>query len=68
MKKENRECLEEFFAAYQSILHSEFEHVCECSRYAALAKLKALVKAGKLEVIGKQNTRAYQPMPGALGW
>ena len=30
-------------------------------------KLK-LVKAGKLEVIGKQNTRAYQPMPGALGW
>ena len=60
--------LTEFFATHRSIQRSEFEHVCECSRYAALAKLKALVKAGKLEVIGKQNTRAYQPMPGALGW
>ena len=60
--------LTEFFATHQSIQRSEFEHVCECSRYAALAKLKALVKAGKLQVIGKQNTRAYQPMPGALGW
>ena len=60
--------LTEFFATHRSIQRSEFEHVCECSRYAALAKLKALVKAGKLEVIGKQNTRAYQPMPGAFGW
>ena len=60
--------LTEFFATHRSIQRSEFEHVCECSRYAALAKIKELVKAGKLEVIGKQNTRAYQPMPGALGW
>ena len=59
--------LTEFFATHQSIQRSEFEHVCECSRYAALAKLKALVKAGKLAVIGKQNTRAYVPMPGAFG-
>ena len=60
--------LTEFFATHRSIQRSEFEHVCECSRYAALAKIKELVKAGRLEVIGKQNTRAYQPMPGALGW
>ena len=60
--------LTEFFATHRSIQRSEFEHVCECSRYAALAKLKALVKAGKLAVIGKQNTRAYQPMLGAFGW
>ena len=60
--------LTEFFATHHSIQRSEFEHVCECSRYAALARLKALVKAGKLLVIGKQNTRAYQPMPGAFGW
>ena len=60
--------LTEFFATHHSIQRSEFEHVCECSRYAALAKLKALVKAGKLAVIGKQNTRAYQPMLGAFGW
>ena len=59
--------LTEFFATHHSIQRSEFEHVCECSRYAALAKLKALVKAGKLQVIGKQNTRAYVPMPGAFG-
>ena len=59
--------LTEFFTTHHSIQRSEFEHVCECSRYAALAKLKALVKAGKLEVIGKQNTRAYVPMPGAFG-
>ena len=32
----------------------------------ALAKLKALVKAGKLEVIGKQNTRAYVPIGRAF--
>jgi predicted histone-like DNA-binding protein len=56
--------LAEFFATHQSIQRSEFERVCECSRYAALAKLKALVKAGKLQVIGKQNTRAYIPMEG----
>ena len=60
--------LTEFFATHRSIQRSEFEHVCECSRYAALAKIKELVKSGKLLVIGKQNTRAYQPMPGALGW
>ena len=54
--------LAEFFSTHHSIQRSEFEHVCECSRYAALAKLKALVKAGKLEVIGKQNTRAYIPV------
>ena len=60
--------LTEFFSTHRSIQRSEFEHVCECSRYAALAKLKALVKAGKLQVIGKQNTRAYVPMPGAFGW
>ena len=59
--------LTEFFATHHSIQRSEFEHVCECSRYAALAKLKALVKAGKLEVIGKQNTRAYVPQSGAFG-
>ena len=59
--------LTEFFATHHSIQRSEFEHVCECSRYAALAKLKTLVKAGKLELIGKQNTRAYVPMPGAFG-
>ena len=59
--------LTEFFATHQSIQRSEFEHVCECSRYAALAKIKELVKAGKLAVIGKQNTRAYVPMPGAFG-
>ena len=53
--------LAEFFTTHPSIQRSEFEHVCECSRYAALAKLKALVKAGKLQVIGKQNTRAYVP-------
>ena len=58
--------LTEFFATHQSIQRSEFEHVCECSRYAALAKLKALVKAGKLAVIGKQNTRAYVPKDGAF--
>ena len=58
--------LTEFFATHRSIQRSEFEHVCECSRYAALAKLKALVKAGKLEVIGKQNTRAYVPKDGAF--
>ena len=60
--------LTEFFSTHRSIQRSEFESVCECSRYAALAKLKALVKAGKLQVIGKQNTRAYVPMPGAFGW
>ena len=60
--------LTEFFTTHHSIQRSEFERVCECSRYAALAKLKALVKAEKLEVIGKLNTRAYQPMPGAFGW
>ena len=60
--------LTEFFTTHRSIQRSEFEHVCECSRYAALVKIKELVKAGKLAVIGKQNTRAYQPMPGALGW
>ena len=60
--------LTEFFATHHSIQRSEFERVCECSRYAALAKIKELVKAGKLQVIGKQNTRAYQPMPGAFGW
>lgn len=60
--------LTEFFTTHQSIQRSEFEQVCECSRYAALAKIKTLVKAGKLLVIGKQNTRAYQPMPGAFGW
>ncbi len=60
--------LTEFFTTHRSIQRSEFEHVCECSRYAALAKIKALVKVGKLLVIGKQNTRAYQPMPGAFGW
>ena len=59
--------LTEFFTTHHSIQRSEFEHVCECSRYAALAKLKTLVKAGKLELIGKQNTRAYVPMPGAFG-
>ena len=57
-----------FFATHRSIQRSEFEHVCECSRYAALAKLKALVKAGKLQVIGKQNTRAYVPTEGTFGW
>ena len=60
--------LTEFFATHHSIQRSEFERVCVCSRYAALAKIKELVKAGKLQVIGKQNTRAYQPMPGAFGW
>ena len=60
--------LTEFFATHRSIQRSEFEHVCECSRYAALAKIKELVKAGKFAVIDKQNTRAYQPMPGAFGW
>ena len=59
--------LTEFFTTHRSIQRSEFEHVCECSRYAALAKLKALVKAGELQVIGKQNTRAYVPMPGVFG-
>ena len=59
--------LAEFFATHPSIQRSEFESVCECSRYAALAKLKALVKAGKLQVIGKQNTRAYVPAEGAFG-
>lgn len=60
--------LTDFFTTHRSIQRSEFERICECSRYAALVKIKELVKAGKLEVIGKQNTRAYQPMPGALGW
>lgn len=60
--------LTEFFSTHRSIQRSEFEHVCECSHYAALAKLKSLVKAGKLQVIGKQNTRAYVPMPGTFGW
>ena len=60
--------LTEFFTTHRSIQRSEFESVCECSRYAALAKLKALVKAGKLQVIGKQNTRAYQPTPRAFDW
>ena len=59
--------LTEFFVTHHSIQRSEFEHVCECSRYAALAKLKALVKAGKLAVTGKQNTRAYVPKDGAFG-
>ena len=59
--------LTEFFATHRSIQRSEFEHVCECSRYAALAKLKALVKAGKLAVIGKQNTRAYLPKDCEFG-
>ncbi len=59
--------LTEFFATHHSIQRSEFESVCECSRYAALAKLKALVKEGKLQVIGKQNTRAYVPSEGAFG-
>ena len=59
--------LAEFFTTHQSIQRSEFERVCECSRYAALAKLKALVKAGKLQVIGKQNTRAYIPVEGEFG-
>ena len=58
--------LTEFFTTHHSIQRSEFEHVCECSRYAALAKIKELVKSGKLLVIGKQNTRAYVPMPGAF--
>ena len=59
--------LTEFFVTHHSIQRSEFEHVCECSRYAALAKLKALVKAGKLAVTGKLNTRAYVPKDGAFG-
>ena len=59
--------LTEFFSTHHCIQRSEFEHVCECSRYAALAKIKALVKAGKLAVIGKQNTRAYVPKDGAFG-
>ncbi|MBR4312290.1 MAG: HU family DNA-binding protein [Bacteroidaceae bacterium] len=59
--------LAEFFITHHCIQRSEFEHVCECSRYAALAKLKAFVKAGKLAVIGKQNTRAYIPVGGAFG-
>ena len=59
--------LTEFFATHHSIQRSEFEQVCECSRYAALTHLKALVKAGKLEVTGKQNTRAYLPKSGAFG-
>ncbi len=59
--------LTEFFTTHRSIQRSEFEHVCECSRYAALAKLKALVKAGKLQAIGRQNTRAYVPTPGTFG-
>ena len=59
--------LAEFFTTHHSIQRSEFEHVCECSRYAALAKLKAFVKAGMLEVIGKQNTRAYIPVEGEFG-
>ena len=59
--------LTEFFTTHHSIQRSEFEHLCECSRYAALAKLKALVKVGNLEVIGKQNTRAYIPKDGAFG-
>lgn len=53
--------LAEFFTTHASIQRSEFERVCECSRYAALAKIKALVKAGKLQAIGRQNTRAYIP-------
>ena len=59
--------LTEFFATHHSIQRSEFERVCECSRYVALAKIKELVKAGKLLVIGKQNTRAYVPAEGAFG-
>ena len=59
--------LTEFFATHRSIQRSEFEHVCECSRYAALTKLKALVKAGKLLKIGSQNTRAYLPAEGTFG-
>lgn len=59
--------LTEFFATHHSIQRSEFERVCECSRYAALAKLKALVKAGKLLRIGSQNTRAYLPAEGTFG-
>ena len=59
--------LTEFFTTHRSIQRSEFEHVCECSRYAALTKIKALVKAGKLQAIGRQNTRAYVPTPGAFG-
>ena len=58
--------LAEFFTTHHSIQRSEFEHVCECSRYAALAKLKAFVKAGKLAAIGKQNTRAYVPIGEAF--
>lgn len=58
--------LTEFFATHQSIQRSEFEHVCECSRYAALVKIKELVKSGKLLVIGKQNTRAYVPAERAF--
>ena len=58
--------LTEFFTTHRSIQRSEFEHVCECSRYAALAKIKALVKAGKLQAIGRQNTRAYVPAEGAF--
>ena len=59
--------LTEFFATHHSIQRSEFERICECSRYAALVKIKELVKAGKLQTIGRQNTRAYVPAKGAFG-
>ena len=51
--------LVKYFEEHEFMQRSNFEAVCECSRYTATKKLKELVKAGKLRAMGAKNVRFY---------
>ena len=51
--------LDKYFEEHEYMQRRDFESVCECSRYTATKKLKALVKTGKLRAMGAKNVRFY---------
>ena len=54
-----------YFEEHEYMQRRDFEACCECSRYTATKKLKALVRAGKLRAMGAKNVRFY--VRGTLG-
>jgi predicted histone-like DNA-binding protein len=51
--------LVKYFDEHEYMQRRDFESVCECSRYTATKKLKALVQSGKLRAMGAKNVRFY---------
>lgn len=51
--------LVKYFDEHEYMQRRDFESVCECSRYTATKKLKALVQSGKLRAMGAKKVRFY---------